>query len=128
LWPYAVGAQNARVRFKATSTAGSRVDASGTYEAECRSLDDVLMEQQVVPTYIKMDIEGAEPEAIEGAARTLSEHAPVLAVCLYHRCDHLWRIPLLIKKLAPDYNIFIRRYAEECWELVCYAVLASRLI
>jgi FkbM family methyltransferase len=128
LWPYAVGKQSARVRFKATSTAGSKVDASGTYEAECRSLDDVLMERQVVPTYIKMDIEGAEPEAIEGAANTLRQHAPVLAACLYHRCDHLWRIPLLINKLAPDYKIFIRRYAEECWELVCYAVPASRLI
>ena len=128
LWPYAVGKESARVRFKATSTAGSKVDASGTYEAECRSLDDLLMERQVVPTYIKMDIEGAEPEAIEGAANTLRQHAPVLAACLYHRCDHLWRIPLLINKLAPDYKIFIRRYAEECWELVCYAVPASRLI
>jgi FkbM family methyltransferase len=127
LWPYAIGKQTARVRFNTTSTASSKVDAMGAYEAECRSLDDVLGERQIVPTFIKMDIEGAEPDAIEGAANTLREHTPVLAACLYHRCDHLWRIPLLIKKLAPDYKVFIRRYAEECWEMVCYAVPVSRL-
>lgn len=75
-----------------------------------------------IPTFIKMDIEGAEPMAIAGAARILREHKPRLAICLYHEPSHLWEIPLLIHSIQPDYKLYIRRYAEDCWETVCYAV------
>jgi hypothetical protein len=74
-----------------------------------------------------MDIEGAEPEALAGAARTMARCRPVMAVCVYHRCDHLWIIPQLLKAANPDYRIFLRRYAEDCWETVCYAVPPERL-
>ncbi|HYM06649.1 MAG TPA: FkbM family methyltransferase [Terriglobales bacterium] len=127
LWPYAIGKQDGKVGFRVTSTAASRIDKSDYYEVECRSLDSLLQERGLTPTYIKMDIEGAEPAAIEGAAETLRNAMPVLSACLYHRCEHLWQIPLLISRLAPEYKLFIRRYAEECWELVCYAVPVSRL-
>ncbi len=80
------------------------------------------------PTYIKMDIEGAELEALWGARRILREHAPVLAICAYHTSDHLWQIPLLIHALNPDYKLYLRRYAEGAWELVWYAVPPDRFV
>jgi FkbM family methyltransferase len=124
--PFAVGNCNEAVSFNAESSAASRISAdSGTGEVECRRLDDLLAE--VEPTYIKMDIEGAEPEAILGAAGILKNCAPVLAACVYHRCEHLWRIPLLIHSISPSHRIFLRRYAEECWEMVGYAVPPERL-
>ena len=79
------------------------------------------------PTYIKMDIEGAELEALWGARRTLKEHSPVLAICAYHTSDHLWQIPLLIHAIQPDYRLFFRRYAEGEWEIVWYAVPPERV-
>ena len=88
-------------------------------------LDELLASAS--PTFIKMDIEGAEPNTLLGAAKIIADHAPVLAICLYHAQEHLWQIPLLIQSMRQDYNFFLRRYADECWEIVCYAVPKSRL-
>jgi len=112
--PYALGLESGKVRFSAEGTVNSKVAAgSGGVEVECRALD-VVLDTEECPTIIKMDIEGAETEAIPGAAKTIARCRPILAVCAYHRCDHLWRIPKLIQEANPDYRIFLRRYAEEC--------------
>ena len=124
--PYAVGNRNGAVSFRAESSAASHVSPGlGTEEVEVRRLDDLLADAG--PTYIKMDVEGAEPDAIQGAARLLREHSAVLAACVYHRSEHLWTIPALIKSVSPEHSVFLRRYAEECWKLVCYAAPAGRL-
>ena len=92
---------------------------------EARRLDSLPW--HLNPTYVKMDIEGSEPAALTGAAQLLRDHMPVLAICLYHRTEHLWQIPNLIHSLAPGYSLHIRRYAEDCWEEVCYAIPSHRL-
>ena len=129
--PYAVGNLNGQVSFACNSSASSHVTSAGvtTKDAgpaiECRRLDDIQWTS--TPTYIKMDIESAEPEALAGGRELLRRHQPVLAVCTYHRSEHLWDIPNLIHSIAPEYHIFLRRYAEECWEGVCYAIPKHRL-
>jgi len=123
LIPKAVGAFSGKVRFDATGTAGSIV-GSGSTEVDCVALDDIM--DGIVPTFIKMDIEGSEPAALCGAEKLISKHRPVLAICLYHAQEHLWEIPLHLKSLVPDYRLFLRRYCDECWELVCYAVPIER--
>ncbi len=124
VWPYALGSERGTVRFAAVGDVTSKV-GSGEMEVECRTFDDLPW--TVAPTYIKMDIEGAEPEAIRGGARLWREKKPVIVACLYHRSEHLWEIPLLIHSLQPEYKIFLRRYAEENWETVCYAVPGERV-
>jgi FkbM family methyltransferase len=124
--PYAVGRQDGKISFSANGTVGSRVAAAGSaQEVQCRSLDSAFT--KVRPSLIKMDIEGAEPEALRGAVRTMARDRPIMAVCAYHKCDHLWTIPQLLKAANPDYEIFLRRYAEDCWETVYYAVPPERL-
>ena len=73
-----------------------------------------------------MDIESAEPYAIEGATETIRKARPIIAACAYHKCEHLWTIPVLMKAALPEYQIFLRRYAEECWEMVYYAIPPER--
>ncbi|HOE66229.1 MAG TPA: FkbM family methyltransferase [Candidatus Hydrogenedentes bacterium] len=120
----AVGAKRETVKFDATGTAASSVGA-GQIELECAPLDEILADTP--PTFIKMDIEGAEPYALEGAAGVIAKHKPALAVCVYHAQDHIWRIPLFLHSICPDYRFFLRRYSDECWEQVCYAVPPERL-
>lgn len=79
------------------------------------------------PSYIKMDIEGAELEALWGARKLIKEHSPVLAICAYHTSDHLWQIPLLVHALNPTYKCFFRRYAEGAFEIVWYFVPPERV-
>jgi FkbM family methyltransferase len=144
--PCAVGDQGGVVSFASTGTVTSQIVEGGQratgvesqriediswpvtpafIDVECRRLDEISW--PVAPTYIKMDIEGAEPRAIVGATDLLREHYPILAVCTYHRSEHLWQIPNLIRSIAPEYNLFLRRYAEECWEGICYAIPDHRL-
>jgi FkbM family methyltransferase len=123
--PYALGRQNGVVRFSAECSAGSKISGAGGLEIPCRTLDGAL--EGAVPTIVKMDIEGAEIDAIPGAARIAAECRPTLAVCAYHRCRDLWTLPGLLKAANPDYRIFLRRYAEECWETVYYAIPPERL-
>ncbi len=125
--PYALGSQSGTVRFSAEGAVYSKLsEGSGGVEVELRTLDELLEGAEC--TLIKMDIEGAETEAIPGAAKTIARCRPVLAVCAYHRCEHLWRIPQLIRAVAPDHRIFLRRYAEECWETVYYAIPPERIL
>lgn len=82
---------------------------------------------EVPPTYIKMDIEGAELEALWGARKTIAKHRPVLAICAYHTSEHLWQIPLLIQAIIPDAKLMLRRYAEGAFEVVWYGIPPERL-
>jgi FkbM family methyltransferase len=127
IMPYAVARQDGTVRFCAEGSVGSKVVETGAAQVvECRSLDSALSHVEC-PTLIKMDIEGAELEAIMGAGKTIAHCRPIMAVCAYHKCDHLWKIPQLLRSANPDYRIFLRRYAEDCWETVYYAVPPERL-
>jgi len=120
----AVGAESGKVRFAAEGTDGSAVREGGDLEVECVALDEMLRDE--TPSYIKMDIEGAEIDALAGGRGLIARRAPVLAICAYHRQSDLWRIPLLIRSLNPDYRFYLRPYRMEGWDLVCYAVPRGR--
>ncbi len=74
---------------------------------EVAALDDDI-EDKV--TFLKMDIEGAEQDALLGCSRILREHHPKLAICIYHGYDDIWQIPTLIDNIAPGYQFYIRHY------------------
>jgi FkbM family methyltransferase len=120
----AAGSKREKVTFNATGTAASSI-GEGSYQVQCAPLDEIL--EDFKPTFIKMDIEGAEPYALLGARKVIKRYMPVLAICTYHAQEHLWQIPLLIQSFCDDYQFFFRRYSDECWELVCYAVPKSRI-
>lgn len=126
LLPFAVGARSETLRFEQTGTWASALSDAGAAEMRCEPLDKVL-NGGPAPTYIKMDIEGAEPDALAGARTLIGEHTPVLAICLYHRPDDLWHIPLFLRSLSEQYRFFFRRYSDDCWEQVCYVVPANRV-
>lgn len=119
----ATGARSERLRFIASGTAMSAV-GDGDLEVEARTLDETVAAAK--PTYVKMDIEGSEPDALEGARTIVIEHSPVFAISCYHRQDHLWRIPLQIASLNPNYRFYLRPHDIEMWDLICYAIPFGR--
>jgi FkbM family methyltransferase len=120
----AVGSRKERVSFDPKGTEASAV-GSGEELIDSVALDDVLA--NVKPTYIKMDIEGSELEALTGASSLIARDSPVLAVCAYHKYDHLWKIPWAIHTMSDHYRFFLRPHLVEVWDLVCYAVPENRL-
>lgn len=122
--PYALGSKDETVFFNSGHGVGSAIDEGAQLAVQSRRLDGVVTRR---PTLIKMDIEGAEPDALIGAELLLKSARPVLAISAYHYPEHLWSLPLIIKSIVPEYSLFLRRYAQECWELVYYAVPRERL-
>jgi FkbM family methyltransferase len=120
----ATGSKNGTVSFSSGDGPASAV-GTGSLTVQCLTLDDAL--QGHAPTYLKMDIEGAEPDTLIGARGIIEKHAPVLAICCYHQQDHLWSIPRLIRSLNPDYRFFLRPHVVDVWDLVCYAIPPGRL-
>ncbi len=100
--------------------AGTEIVEDANCFAQCVKLDDVIKEKV---TFIKMDIEGAEMNAIEGAKTIIMRDHPKLAICLYHKFDDLWKIPIYIHKLVPEYKLFIRHHGKNHEETVLYAIL-----
>lgn len=73
-------------------------------------------------SFIKMDIEGAELNALQGGGNVLQRWYPKLAICLYHRLQDFWQIPTYVKKIVPDYKLYIRHHQEDLGGTVLYAV------
>lgn len=85
-------------------------------------LDEVLADKKV--TLIKMDIEGAEQNALKGAEEIIKTQKPKMAICLYHRIDAFWEIPLYLKSLVPEYKIAVRHHQNNgIGGTVCYAYI-----
>lgn len=74
-------------------------------------------------SFVKMDIEGSELNALLGMERTICECRPKLAICIYHKFADLWEIPLYIKQLVPEYRLYIRNHTTYMDEIVLYATL-----
>ncbi len=121
----AVGAKRGKLQFQASGDEGARLAADGNVTVECIPIDDLGL--AAGPTFIKMDIEGAELDALEGARSSIQTYRPILSICVYHKQDDLWRIPLFIDTLVKDYRLFLRPHDVDGWQLVCYAVPANRL-
>ena len=90
-------------------------------EVAARSVDSILDGKPC--TVIKMDVEGAEREALLGSSRTIEKYKPRLMISLYHRNEDIFSLPLLIKKLNPDYKFFIRHQLYiPAWETNLYCI------
>lgn len=75
----------------------------------------------IKPTFIKMDIEGAEIKALGGARQTIIRNEPDLAISVYHLVNHVWEIPLYIASLGVNYKFFLRNNTSYITETVLYA-------
>lgn len=88
-------------------------------------LDTVLSEKYILDKkgiMIKMDIEGAEMSALQGAKGIIQKFHPILAICIYHREDDIIRIPEYLHSLYSGYKFYLRHYSDNQTETVLYAV------
>ena len=86
-----------------------------------RRIDDTVHEDV---TFIKMDIEGAEIEALKGAIDTIKKCKPRLAISIYHKEKDIIEIPWFIHSLVPEYRFYIRHHTfYPNWETILYAVI-----
>ena len=117
--PCAAYSHEALLPFRSGGGLGSRVTPDGDMVVQTVALDHVLPGFE--PTFIAMDVEGAEPEVLRGAEVTLRSCTPDLGVCVYHAPHHLWDIPLFLDALNLGYRLYLRNYTSFYAETVLYA-------
>ena len=120
LYNYGVSNCSKKINYVVSKT-GSHVDNIGQASAEIVKIDDILSDKVV--TFIKMDIEGSELEALEGAKEVICNNSPKLTISAYHKLEHLWEVPLFIKSLNSNYKLVLRHNSPLVWDTNCYAYL-----
>ena len=111
------------MQFDSSGGSASRISEAGQDAIEVIALDHAVREPV---TFLKLDVEGAESKAIDGAANQIRYHTPTLAVCVYHNQADFWRIPRRILDLNDRYKIYLRHYSEGILETVMFFVPSAR--
>jgi FkbM family methyltransferase len=119
-FPCGVSDKTAMLSFDAGQGEASRISSQGKCMIQCVSLDDAIPEFR--PSLIKMDVEGAEINALKGSEKVIRRDRPDLALSLYHTPGHLWEIPLLIHGWNLGYRFHVRCHAQNSFDSVLYAV------
>ena len=103
--------------------AGTHLEPSGgNCQATTKTIDDWRRDEGVGKVdFIKLDIEGFEIPALRGAAHTIGQCHPTLAVAAYHRPEDLFEIPKEILKIRKDYRLYLRHFTIHAEETVIYA-------
>ena len=91
------------VAFSARSGRNSSIER-GNKEIPSVCIDEICHDA----TYIKMDIEGAELDAIQGARETILKNKPKMRIACYHRIDDLFAIPQAVLDIRDDYKVYMR--------------------
>ena len=74
-------------------------------QVEVTTVDDEISEPV---TMIKMDIEGAEQDAVKGCERHIRNEHPKLLICVYHNNTDIWKIPRMVTEIYPGYKLYLR--------------------
>lgn len=116
--PFGAGLTSETVSFNSAGSASS-FNEGGSDTIRLEPLDRLINTKVGM---IKLDIEGGELSAIQGAARLIREQRPVIACGCYHSPSQMTEIPLLISSFGLDYKYFFRHYSESIYESVFFAV------
>ena len=122
----ATGKENGTVDFLEKGDVSSKIiksekhDLQNTLSVKITKLDNYI---DYKPTFIKMDIEGAELDSLIGASSTIKKYKPKLAICLYHLPFDAFTIPHFLKSIVPEYKFKIRQHFPGFFETILYAYI-----
>lgn len=124
---YNVGAWDEDTTITFNMRAGRGSSASGVHRAaryrDIKMMKTDTMLQGAAATYIKIDVEGAEENALQGARETIANFRPKLNVALYHRNEDMFRLPLMIAQMNKHYKFYMRHHPYiPDWDTNLYCV------
>lgn len=118
---YGTWKEDTQLHFSVKNNMGSFISDDETEIINVRKIDSVAGDNPI--SLIKMDIEGSELSALQGAYQTIKKNKPVLAISAYHKSEDLITLPQYIKSVNSDYKLYLRRHSL-CieFDLVLYAI------
>ena len=120
--PAGVWSENTTLSFSFQADKSSAVlnSSENSSQLQVLKIDDICFGS--APNYIKMDVEGAELEALIGAKECIESYKPNLAISVYHKPKHIWEIADLILKFNPSYDLYLYSHGDFCNEIILYAI------
>lgn len=120
LWELGAYSHNTILEFNNKAGRNSAIAESGT-KTRVAAVDSILC--GMLADYIKADVEGADYETLQGMKNTLKSFKPKLNYGAYHRFEDIFRLPLYIAELNPEYRIYLRHHPYiPAWDTNIYAV------
>ncbi len=119
--PLGLSDKRSQLFFSRTGITDGKLAKTGECSVEVAAIDEVVTE---AITFIKLDVEGYEKEAIVGAERQIRNNLPLIALAVYHKACDPWSLPLQITSLNSTYKFYMRHYTQVAFETVIYAVPA----
>lgn len=117
----AIWKSDGMVRFNPAGEKSGYISDDGVIELKSVTVDTLVLGRQI--DFLKIEIDGAEYEALLGARDTIISQHPVIAISVYHKPEDIIRIPFILKGLRPDYMLYLRFYGcTTLTDIVCYAV------
>ena len=101
------------------SSESARIEETGNDFINTISLDESF---NIDFNFIKIDVEGFEKDVLLGAKKTIMRAKPVIAMSLYHNPYDLWELPILIKKILPEYKLYVRQHYFNTFDCVLYCI------
>lgn len=101
---------------------GARIESEGDVIINTISIDEYCIENNVIPNFIKLDVEGVEKEVLLGAKETIKNYKPKLAIAIYHKYNDLWDIPNYLNEIYPFYNFYLGHHSDMWYETILYAI------
>ena len=108
-----------KLPFRESGTMLSMISEEADSMIEVDTIDRITDGQPV--TYIKMDVEGVELQALKGAEQTIRRYRPALGISIYHRQRDLTDIPRYIREIVPEYTFRFRVHKKLAIDAVLYA-------
>jgi len=100
---------------------GQEIGLGGGTQVEAVTLDSFVEREGIDRLdLIKLDIEGAELAALQGARETIRRFRPRLQICLYHNFQDLWELPLFVRELVPEYRLYVGHHSPDHLDTVLY--------
>ncbi|MDD2509189.1 MAG: FkbM family methyltransferase [Aliarcobacter skirrowii] len=111
------------LRFKSSDEIvgyGCKIEEEGDIIINTTSIDEYCSLNNIVPTFIKLDVEGAEAETIEGAKNIIRKFKPKLAISVYHKYKDIWEIPFQIDEICNEYDFYLGHHRTDWFETILY--------
>jgi FkbM family methyltransferase len=112
--------------FSASGDMMSAFTSDGDIQLQVDSIDNVIKDENV--SIIKMDIEGSEMDALQGAEQTIARCRPIMMISAYHKKDDLYNIFDFINSKVDNYSFYFRCHKPMPIDAVLYAVPNERVL
>lgn len=122
--PLGTWSSTTQLRFSADKAMGSALSPDGDSVVQCVRVDDVVPGMDY--NLVKMDVEGAETDTLQGMETGIRRHRPNLCISVYHRPQDIFDIPRLIAAWDLGYTFHLRVHEHNTFGVVLYCLQADK--